>query len=108
MIRDCVPHQVHHPGASEPDRDEEGEELGESDGGGGLEDVEVLEDVRDTHQSHGPQEPQPDPGAVQVDRDKGWRNSEVIHEGIKLQHEPELVRCGDKLKRKRRIKWKIN
>ena len=68
---DCVfPHQVNHPGAREPDRDEQGEELGQSDGGRGLEDVEVLEDVRDTHQPHRSQEPQTDPGTVQVDRDK--------------------------------------
>ena len=68
---DCVfPHQVNHPGAREPDRDEQGEELGQSDGGRGLEDVEVLEDVRDAHQPHRSQEPQTDPGTVQVDRDK--------------------------------------
>ena len=48
------------------------------------------------------------PGAVQVYRDKGGRDGEVIHEGVELQHEPELVGGGDKLKRKRRIKWKIN
>ena len=41
------------------------------------------------------------PGAVQVYRDKGRRDGEVIHEGVELQHEPELVRCGDKLKRKK-------
>ena len=58
------------------------EEHNVPDGSGGLEDVEVLEDVRDTHQSHGSQEPQPNPGAVQVDRDKGGRNSEVIHKGM--------------------------
>ena len=93
-------HQMHHPGPREPDRDEEGEELGQSDGGGGLEDVEVLEDVGNTHQPHGSQEPQAYPGAVKVDGDKGGGNGEVIHKGVELQHEPELVRGSDKLKRR--------
>ena len=69
------------------------------DGGGGLEDVEVLQDVRDTHQPHGSQEPQTDPGPVQVDGDEGGGNSEVVHEGVELQHEPELIRGRNKLKR---------
>ena len=62
------------------------------DAGAGLEDVEVLQDVRDGHQSEGAEEPQSDPGAVQVDRDEGGRDGEVVHEGVKLQHEPELRR----------------
>ena len=37
------------------------------------------------------------PGAVQVDGDEGGRDGEVIHERVELQHEPELVRGGDKL-----------
>ena len=32
------------------------------DAGAGLEDVEVLEDVGDSHQPQGAEEPQPDPG----------------------------------------------
>ena len=90
---------MHHPSPREPDRDEEGEELGQSDGGGRLEDVEVLEDVGNTHQPHGSQEPQAYPGPVKVDGDKGGGNGEVIHKGVKLQHEPELVRGSDKLRR---------
>ena len=35
---------------------------------------------------------------VQVDRDEGGGNGEVVHEGVELQHEPELVRGGDKLR----------
>ena len=38
------------------------------------------------------------PGAVQVNGDEGGRDGEVIHEGVELQHEPELVRRGDKLR----------
>ena len=62
------------------------------DAGAGLEDVEVLQDVRDGHQPECAEEPQPDPGAVQVDRDEGGRDGEVVHEGVKLQHKPELRR----------------
>ena len=35
------------------------------------------------------------PGPVQVDGDKGGWDGEVVHEGVKLQHEPELVRSRD-------------
>ena len=38
------------------------------------------------------------PSPVQVDRDEGGGNGEVVHEGVELQHEPELVRGGDKLR----------
>ena len=91
-------HQMDDPCPGEPDRDEEGHELGEADAGGGLEDVEVLQDVGHTHQPHGAEEPQPDPGAVQVDGDKGGRDGEVVHEGVQLQHEPELVTSRYELK----------
>ena len=67
-------------------------------GSGRLEDVEILQDVRDTHQSHSSEEPQPYPGPVQVDGDKGGRDGEVVNEGIQLQHEVELVRGGNELK----------
>ena len=69
------------------------------DAGAGLEDVEVLEDVGDRHQPQGAEEPQPDPVAVQVDRDEGGRDGEVVHEGEQLQHEPELVRGGYELRK---------
>ena len=36
---------------------------------------------------------------VQVDRDEGGGNGEVVHEGVELQHEPELVRGCDELSR---------
>ena len=42
----------------------------EPDGGGSLEDVEILQDVRHTHQSHRSEEPQTYPCPVQVDGDK--------------------------------------
>ena len=41
------------------------------------------------------------PSPVQVDRDEGGGNGEVVHEGVELQHEPELVRGSDKLREKR-------
>ena len=84
---------------SEPDRHEERDELGESDGGGRLENVEILQDIRHTHQSHSSEEPQSYPGPVQVDGDEGGRDGEVVNEGIQLQHEPELVRGGDELEK---------
>ena len=65
----------------------------------GFENVEILQDVRDGHQSQSSQEPQSYPGPVQVDGDKGGRDGEVVNEGIQLQHEPELVRGGDELKK---------
>ena len=40
------------------------------DAGARLENVEILQDVRDGHQSQGSQEPQPYPGPVQVDGDE--------------------------------------
>ena len=67
------------------------------DGGGGLEDVEVLEDVWDGHEPHGAQESEADPSSVEVDRDKGGRDGEVVDEGVELQHEPEFVRSSNKL-----------
>ena len=51
-------HQVNDAGCREPDRDEDGDELCQPDGCGGLEDVEVLEDVGDGHQAQGAEEPQ--------------------------------------------------
>ena len=57
-----------------------------------LEDVEVLEDVWDGHEPHGTQESEADPSSVEVDRDKGGRDGEVVDEGVHLQHKPELVR----------------
>ena len=35
------------------------------------------------------------PGPVKVDWDEGGWDGEVVHKGVKLQHEPELVRCRD-------------
>ena len=90
--------EVNNPSPSKPDRDEERDQLGQSDGGRSFENVEILQDVGNTHQSHRSQEPQSYPGPVQVDGDKGWRDGEVVNEGIHLQHEPELVRGGDELK----------
>ena len=60
--------------------------------------IEILQDIRHTHQSHSSEEPQSYPGPVQVDGDKGGRDGEVVNEGIQLQHEPELVRGRDELK----------
>ena len=65
------------------------------DGSGGLEDVEVLEDVWDGHEPHGAQESEADPSSVEVDRDKGGRDGEVVDEGVELKHEPELVAGSD-------------
>ena len=39
------------------------------------------------------------PGTVQIYGDKRWWDGEVVDEGVKLQHEPELVRGSDELKR---------
>ena len=60
--------------------------------------IEILEDIRNCHQSESPQEPESDPCPVQVDGDEGGRDGEVVNEGIQLQHEPELVRGGNELK----------
>ena len=35
------------------------------------------------------------PGSIQVDGYKGGRDGEVVDEGVKLQHEPELVGGGN-------------
>ena len=90
--------EVNNPRPRQPDGHEEGDQLGQSDGGRRLENVEILQDIRDTHKSHGSEEPQPYPGPVQVDGDKGGRDGEVVNKGIQLQHEPELVRGGNELK----------
>ena len=68
-------------------------------GSGSLEDVEVLEDVGDRHESHGTQESEANPGPVQVDGDKGGWDGEVVHKGVELQHEPDLVRSRNKLRK---------
>ena len=85
------------------------------DRGGRLEDVEVLQDVRHGHQAQGAQETEACvqwhiferatkdwptyPGTVQIYGYKRWRDGEVVDKGVKLQHEPELVRGSDELKR---------
>ena len=38
------------------------------------------------------------PGPVKVNRYKRWRNGEIVHKRVEFQHEPELVRGGNKLK----------
>ena len=49
------------------------------------------------------------PGPIQVDGHEGGRDGEVVDEGVKLQHEPELVRSRNEadeevdLKEKERI-----
>ena len=42
-------YQMNDTGCSEPDRDEYGDQLGQPNWGGSLENVEVLEDVRHCH-----------------------------------------------------------
>ena len=69
------------------------------DTGACFENVEILQDIRDGHQSQSSEEPQSYPGPVQVDGDEGGRDGEVVNEGIQLQHEPELVRGGDELEK---------
>ena len=71
------------------------------DGSGGLEDVEVLEDVWDGHEPHGTQESEADPSSVEVDRDKGGRDGEVVDEGVELQHEEDLVGSCNELRKGR-------
>ena len=39
-----------------------------------------------------------DPCPVQVDRDEGGRDGEVVDERVVVQHEPELVAGGEELK----------
>ena len=72
------------------------------DAGASLQNIQILEYVWHCHQPEGSQEPQTDPGPVQVYGDKWGRNGEVVNEGVELQHEPELVRGGDELKYKQR------
>ena len=43
--------------SSQPDRDEDGYELSKADRGRSLQNVQVLQDVRDSHQAEGSQEP---------------------------------------------------
>ena len=114
-------HQVYDPGGGQPHGYEDGNELGQPvqkyikqhcfpaseisspcffykpDGGGRLEYVQVLQDVRDCHEPERPQEPEPDPGPVQVDGHEGRGDGEVVHEGVQLKHKPELVARGDEL-----------
>ena len=68
-----------------------GEDTHVPDGSGGFEDVEVLEDVGDGHEPHGAEESEADPGSVQVDGDERGRDGEVVHKGVQLKHEKDLV-----------------
>ena len=95
--------------SSQPDRHKQRNELRQPEGkivcvlklvfkpnwSGCLENIEVLQNVRYSHQPHGTKEPKPNPGPVQVDGDEGGGDGEVVHEGVELQHEPELVRGRD-------------
>ena len=85
------------PRRSQPNWDENGNELCQPDGGGGLENVEILEDVRHRHESERPEESEADPGAIQVDGHERRRDGEVVHEGVQLKHEPEFVTGRDEL-----------
>merc|ERR1712223_631252 len=84
--------QVNNSSTSKPYRNKKSQKLSKPDGSGGLEDVEVLEDVWDGHEPHCAQESEADPSSVEVDRDKGGRDGEVVNEGVELQHEEDLVR----------------
>ena len=90
-------YQVNHTRTSQPDGDKERDQLGKSDRGCSLEDVEILKDVRNTHEAHCSQEPQSYPGSVKVDGDKWRGNGEIVNKGVKLHHEPELVRGSNEL-----------
>ena len=57
-----------------------------------------MKNVRNSHQPESSEEPQSNPVPVEIDGDEGGRDGEVVNEGIQLQHEPELVRGGDKLR----------
>ena len=57
-----------------------------------------MKNVGNSHQSESSEEPQSDPIPVEIDGDEGGRDGEVVHEGIQLQHEPELVRGRNELK----------
>lgn len=83
--------------SGEPDGDEYGDELGETNGARCLQNVEVLEDVGNRHQSQGSEESQPDPRPIEIDRDERRWYRKVVHERVHLQHEPQLVTGGDKL-----------
>lgn len=87
--------------SGQPDGDEDGYELGEANGARCLQNVEVLEDVRDRHQSQGSEEPQSDPRPIEIYRHEGRWYRKVVHERIHLQHEPQLVTGGDKLPKNR-------
>jgi len=50
--------QMYESSAGEPDADERGDELTEADAVGSLENVEILQDVRDSHQTQSASEPQ--------------------------------------------------
>jgi hypothetical protein len=81
MSQKChVTHEMNDSGCCEPDGDEDGDELCESNGRRSFEDVEVLEDVGDGHEAESPQEPEPDPRPVQVDGDERGRDREVVDE----------------------------
>ena len=58
-----------------------------------------MKNVRNSHQPQSSEEPQTYPIPVEIDGDKGGRDGEVVNEGIQLQHEPELVRGGNELKK---------
>ena len=53
--------------------------------------IEILQDIRHTHQSHSSEEPQSYPGPVQVDGDKGGRDGEVVNKGSNLEHEVKFI-----------------
>ena len=58
-----------------------------------------MKNVRNSHQPESSEEPQSNPVPVEIDGDEGGRDGEVVNEGIQLQHEPELVRGRDELKK---------
>ena len=62
-----------------------------------------MKNVRNSHQPESSEEPQSNPVPVEIDGDKGGRDGEVVNEGIQLQHEPELVRGRDELKKAMRV-----
>ena len=51
----CDSYQVDDSGGREPRGDEHGADLRQPDGGGGLENVEVLQNVREGHEAEGAQ-----------------------------------------------------
>ena len=78
-MREVLTHQVDDPGSRQPDRDEDGDQLGESeviqavrqsvkgspspDTGAGLQNVEVLQNVRESHQTESSEKSQTNPGS---------------------------------------------